>query len=273
MLIKLTDRCSMMCPHCMEDARPDGEAMISREVLARAVTFGRSLGCRVFTLSGGEPTEHPNFRNLCAYLDGRLRAMNGMFTICSNGMWLKDKDKTDDVKAVLRLPTCMGMQVYTHRRWYREYDYVMAHRSDYEAIEKVKFDPDDTIWMQDLGRARHSEDAQREVAASPYFMSCLNATLVARQAEQPQMFGSMLEMRGQFCRPQVDALGGVHLSESRLCLSVGNVVSDDPEQIYQRMRRQQPCGQCAGYRRFAQSQRPDIVRARQVLDINETERK
>ena len=61
--------------------------------------------------------------------------------------------------------------------------------------------------------------------------------------------------------------GGVHLSESRLWATVDNVLSDDHEKIYKRMRQQQPCGQCADYRSFTQSLRPDIVRARNMLNI------
>jgi MoaA/NifB/PqqE/SkfB family radical SAM enzyme len=81
----------------------------------------------------------------------------------------------------------------------------------------------------------------------------------------PQGYGVALQMHGQLCKPSVDADGGVHLSESRLCPSVGNVVTDSFTDIWSRMRRFRPCGQCAGYRRFMESQRPDIVRARQMI--------
>ena len=267
MLIKLTDRCTMMCAHCMEDARPDGNGFISDEVFHRAVTFGQEIGCRVFTLSGGEPTEHPRFRELCTWLDGRLRGW-GMFTICSNGMWLKDEKKTEAVRAVSRLSTFTGMQVYTNRKWYREYDYVMEHRKEYEAIQGIIFTPDDKIWMQDLGRARNNAEAQKEVAESPYFMSCLNATLIAKQCSVMRGFGQMFELRGQFCRPQVDCEGNVHMSESRLCPSVGSVLLQTPEEIYSHMRRYSPCGNCAGYRRFCNSMRPDILAARLIIGDN-----
>jgi MoaA/NifB/PqqE/SkfB family radical SAM enzyme len=157
------------------------------------------------------------------------------------------------------------MQVYTHRQWYKDYDYVVSHRSDYEQYRKVIVDIDAVIYMQDLGRAKTNPDAQREVERNPHFMSCLNATLVAIQKADPQEFGITMMLHHQFCKPSVDCEGNVHLSESRLCPSVGNVTTDSFADIWSRMRRFRPCGQCAGCRRFMESQRPDIARARQMI--------
>ena len=261
MLIKLTTQCQMQCPHCMEDAQPTG-LMMTLDTFRQAVKFGTYIGCSHFVLSGGEPTENEHITEMCEWFD---MATGCTFTIVSNGAWLKDEMKRQRVDWITRLHSYLGMQVYTHRQWYKDYDYVVSHHSDYEQYRKVIVDIDSTIYMQDLGRARTNHDAQREVERNPHFMSCLNATLAARQLPMPQGYGVALQMHGQLCKPSVDADGGVHLSESRLCPSVGNVVTDPFADIWSRMRRFRPCGQCAGYRRFMESQRPDIVRARQMI--------
>lgn len=264
MLIKLTTQCQMQCPHCMEDAQSDG-TMMTMDTLHEAVRFGQYIGCSCFVLSGGEPTENPIVADMCEWLSSE-----GMtFSITSNGMWLKDAEHKASVERITRMQGFAGMQVYTHRRWYREYDYVVAHRSDYERLSGVIVDADATIWMQDLGRARTSNDAQGEVAQNPHFMSCLNATLAARQIAVPRLYGATLLLHRQMCKPSVDAAGGVHLSESRLCPSVGNVTTDPFADIWARMRRFRPCGQCAGCRRFMESQRPDIARARQMIFVKQ----
>ena len=266
MLIKLTNRCTMMCEHCMEESTPDSNEFMSMDTFRRAVTFGQKIGCMAYVLSGGEPTENEQILEMCQWFDQRMRGINCLFTICSNGMWLKDEVKRERIRKITELPTFHGMQVYTHKRWYREYDYVVAHTEEYESYPGVKVDADDTIWMQDLGRARQSEAAQAEVSKNPYKMSCCNCTLAARQLKM-QGFGMHLTMHGQLCKPAIDAEGGVHMSESRTCPTVGNVWKDSPAAIYERMQTYKPCGRCAGYKRFVESTEPQIVRARMVLGL------
>ena len=159
------------------------------------------------------------------------------------------------------------MQVYTNRQWYRDYDYVVSHRHEYEQYRKITVNIDDTIFMQDLGRARTNPEAQREVERNPHFMSCLNATLTAIQIADPQMFGITMMLRRQFCKPSVDCEGNVHMSESRLCPSVGNVNTDNFADIWQRMRAFKPCGKCHQYQTFINSDTQKAVLAKQIIGL------
>ena len=263
MLIKLTSKCSMMCPHCMEDARETGQ-MMTPETFRQAVKFGTFIGNGHFVLSGGEPTENEHIAEMCEWFD---RATGCNFTIVSNGMWLNDETKRQRVERITRMHSFLGMQVYTNRQWYKDYDYVVSHRQEYEQYRKVIVDIDAPIFMQDLGRARSNPEAQREVERNPHFMSCLNTTLTAIQIAEPQMYGITMTLHRQFCKPSVDCEGNVHMSESRLCPSVGNVNTDSFADIWQRMRAFRPCGQCRGYKKFMESQRPDIAAARRLMGV------
>ena len=51
MLIKLTNKCTMGCAHCMEDAREDGDVM-TMEAFKRAVLFGLYIIKKDLPLSG-----------------------------------------------------------------------------------------------------------------------------------------------------------------------------------------------------------------------------
>lgn len=272
MLIKLTDQCSMGCPHCMEDARETGN-MMQLDTFKNAVQFGLRIGSMVFTLSGGEPTENPLLLEMCYHLNSQIKHPDsqikhiGTFTIVSNGMWLKDQDKCERIKKICKISSFAGMQVYSNRRWYKEFDYVVAHRAEYEQYPHVIVNTESPIFMQDLGRARDNKEAQVEVDNNPYFMSCLNTALLARQTDNPRTFGVMQALHKQFCKPSVDAIGDVHMSESRLCPNVGNVIYDSFDIIWQNMRKFKPCGKCSLYNKFLESNRPDIIKARRVLGL------
>jgi len=263
MLIKLTSKCSMMCAHCMEDAREVG-GMMTLDTFKQAVKFGVYIGNAHFALSGGEPTENEQIIEMCEWLDV---ATGCNFTIVSNGTWLKDERKRQYVEWITRLHSYLGMQVYTNKQWYKDYDYVVSHKHEYERYNKVIVDIDTPIFMQDLGRARTNPEAQREVEQNPHFMSCLNTVLTAIQITDPREFGISMMLHRQFCKPSVDCEGNVHMSESRLCPSVGNVCTDNFADIWQRMREFRPCGHCKQYRKFLDSPRADIAAARALMGL------
>ncbi len=254
----------MMCEHCMEEAMPDSTDMMTFDTFDHAVRFGVGIGCNVFILSGGEPTENPDLFKFCDFID--QLGLCGI-SICSNGMFLKDPQKTEMIRKITGLRSLIGIQVYSNKKWYREYDYIVENKARFQEISrKIVVDLDSPIYMRDLGRARKSPAAQEEVAKSPYHMSCLNCSLLARQTNM-QTFGIQATLLRRFCFPSVDANGFVRLSESRTCPSVGNVLTDTPEQIFDGMQHFQPCGNCAGYRKFAASNDQKIIESRRILGL------
>ena len=246
----------------MEDAQETGQ-MMTLDTFKQAVKFGMYIGNLHFALSGGEPTENEYITEMCEHLE--LMCQN--FTIVSNGMWLADGRKRMKVEWITQLHNYLGMQVYTNKQWYKYYDYVVNHKDIYETYDKVIVDIDTPIFMQDLGRARTNAEAQKEVERNPHFMSCLNTALTAIQIADPKEFGIRMMLHRQFCKPSVDCEGNVHMSESRLCPSVGNVNTDSFADIWKRMREFRPCGHCRQYRKFMESQRPDIAAARKLMGL------
>lgn len=251
----------MMCAHCMEDARPCGQ-MMSFQTFQRAVSFGKKIGVRCFIISGGEPTENEKMYEMLMWFDNTMRG-KAVFAITSNGMWLRDEKQRKMVEKIIRLRTYLSMQVYTNKQWYSEYDYVMEHRAEYERYRGVKVDTE-LIYMQDLGRAKYSDEAQREVEKNHYNMSCLNATLAARQVKRSD-FALRLEERGQLCKPSIDVFGEVHMSECSLCPSVGSVMVLPEDTIWRQMQNFKPCLGCKNAKRFLVSKDPKISLARSII--------
>lgn len=161
----------------------------------------------------------------------------------------------------------IGMQVYTNKLFYKDYDLIHGKKSFFDSFGgKVILDESPIRSMQDLGRAKTCELAQKMCDESRYNMSCLNSALCAKQVDYSNLYGKTLERTAMhFCHPMVDFDGFVHLSESWLCPHVGNVTRDLFDDIWVNMCFYQPCGRCKGYKKFRESTDPKIVMARQIM--------
>lgn len=82
----ITDRCNLACAHCLfaASARTTQE-MDADEILARGAEAA-AQGCRVFALTGGEPTIHPQFRRI---VQGLLSHEESHVVVLTNGMTLQ----------------------------------------------------------------------------------------------------------------------------------------------------------------------------------------
>jgi organic radical activating enzyme len=249
----------------MQDSREDG-GLMSMDTFRAAIRWAEEMFCRFVLISGGEPTENPEMEQMLQYFDGVARRRDMHFAIATNGTWIEDDEKRKMMWRISRLKSYMGIQVYTHKRWYQDYDFIMECRRELEQIPRCIVDADSTIWMQDLGRARDNEDCQREVELNPYNCSCLNAALVAQQIKSPYDFFPMLENAGQLCKPAVDIDGNIHMSESHLCPSVGNVNTDTALAISAHMSQFKPCMRCKNSRHiFDVNQK--MIQARKILGL------
>lgn len=265
MLIQITNKCHENCPHCMECSSPDGQHM-DFSTFKQAIEFGLFLKNAVYGISGGEPTEHPQFLEFCQYLDKIITLHKALarFSVMSNGSWFADADKVEIVKQLSKLPNYVGMQVYTNPKWYRHADFILQHKDEISAIPGVIVTTSDIMSMQDLGRAKDCPEAMAEVKASPYHMGCLNGHVMFRQlSDSAKMYG--LIQTGTMCKPMVDFKGDVHLSESWLCPSFGNVNTDYMLTIYNNLKKSQPCYKCYLGKKFLASNEPKVILAKTIL--------
>lgn len=272
MLIQITNRCRMGCPHCMDASTPDGGLMDE-------ATFGNALKlahdcCPSVLLSGGEPTEHPLFVDFCK----RLSRANTPFAIASNGMWLGDEAGEYRFEKIAKLKGFLGAQIYSNPKWYRLHEETVAkynrNAKRWQDL-KVFLDTSEIRNMLDIGRAVSCDAAKKEADESRYHCSCLVAHLTAVQLghlEKEVQMGRLMYLlvgQGHFCTPMVDWRGEFHASESWLCQSFGNVNRDDRYVLFDNLMKGRPCGKCVGCKRYLTEQEPKMVAARRLLGQGE----
>ncbi len=82
----ITNRCNLSCHHCLFTSGPEAtEELDARQILDRAAEAVK-LGCRIFTLTGGEPFFHPDIDKI---LTGLLKHPGCHVVILTNGLLLK----------------------------------------------------------------------------------------------------------------------------------------------------------------------------------------
>ena len=81
----VTDRCNLACDHCLFAASAETtREMNAADILSRGAEAA-DLGCRVFALTGGEPTIHPQFGPI---VEGLLTHEDAHVVVLTNGMTL-----------------------------------------------------------------------------------------------------------------------------------------------------------------------------------------
>lgn len=266
MLLQITNTCKMGCRHCLEDSRPEPMFMdFDKEnkdtLFWKALSFMKKCNADYVVISGGEPTEHPDFMDMAATI-----ASNFMIVlICSNGMFVFDKEKTRQVKHLLETYPNIVMQVYTNRKYYPLYNDILSHRKDFgEISRRIELAVDSPIYMKTLGRAAVNEECIKESQAHPYTTSCITAASVFYQLDFMTAF-RRLESTGHFCSPMIDWRGNIHLSESWLCPDIGNVGTFDR---FNEIIRFKPCGKCGDYSKLMSSASPKYAAIKKIMGIN-----
>lgn len=246
MLIQITNRCHMGCPHCMQDSNPQGQHM-TEETFAQVLDFCREAQPFVVSVTGGEPTEHPRWEHIVRCL--RNLPSVGRIAIITNGAWIEDsKTRIAMARLIREAKGAVKVQVYSHPKYYRDHEWTASHEAQFRSIGCI---PDFTspIFMQDLGRAR--KNCQEETAESDHVPSCINSHLIAVQARSLPHFLTMAAQAAKFCRPLIDPDGNIHMSESHLCPTVAHV-SDGAAEAFRKMRASRPCKGCRLYTNFVQ---------------------
>lgn len=103
----------MECPHCMVEATKDNKDFMEFQTLRNLdLIIKESL---TLLVSGGEPTEHPQFYEFCTYLLNRYP--NKAVVLLSNGMFINDAYKTQRVKQLLEEKN-FNLQITKDKRFY-----------------------------------------------------------------------------------------------------------------------------------------------------------
>lgn len=87
-LVQIDERCNLRCAHCFVSATRHGQTMAYEDIAAKVIP--RLAACRVdrVTLTGGEPTIHPQFLDVVRAFRGAGMGVG----VCTNATTLTDRE-------------------------------------------------------------------------------------------------------------------------------------------------------------------------------------
>lgn len=291
MLIQITNTCTFGCPHCLQASGPTPQHM-PLGLFKNALILSKMAKCQFLMISGGEPTDHPDWEN---YLD--LACNNAdcqVVMFITNGKWL-GTDKEDIVLDKLRKHPLLFIQVTSDPRYYPDWSRKTIserfHLFEEKCGDELGMCHVDSLLgshgfsrvalireindLKALGRAAEVKTLRKVARACHSTTSCAASALIAAQAKGDFISTiSFLEKTMKWCRPLVDWRGGVHWSESWLCPSFFTIPShlllDEPMflQISEAASAWRPCGKCEDYQKLLTKTDPKYVKAREILGIS-----
>lgn len=249
----------MGCSHCMQCSTPDGGNMTTG-IFLEAVKFAERSNVHVMLITGGEPTEHPDFEDIVAVCCRKFI----MVIITTNGMWIDDPDKVHTMKCLFDKYDNLTMQVTNISKYYPKT--VDTQRIEDLFGHNVAFETNHLNLLA-LGRASQDPDLIKESEGSLGTMSCFSSALVSAQLPY-QMAIANMESRGKFCHPLIDYRGYLHWSESCQCPSFAHL-SDGFDEIIRKAHSWRPCLQCHDADKLRNNTSSKYTLAKQILGLNQ----
>ena len=235
----------MGCNHCLSDCTPEGEH-ISLEQFEKNLDWAMQfIGMQPILISGGEPFEHPQIKEILTYAVDRVNKLHRPcmgLAVISNG-WELRKDQ----------------KLYN---WYKEFckgttgKYLSTQITNVPKYYPVKFTEKDLYWLGKLNRSWICTD-EKDIHLYPQGRAlqlnepyrcaatkCTNPKLIAMQivmkslvtAKEPDIFdiAEAMGKAGKFCNLRINIDGTIAMGESALCPTVGSI-NDDPKVLFDRI--------------------------------------
>lgn len=215
MMVKITESCSMGCPHCMNNALPNGDEM-SFDMFRNVLHFQCTYGGPFLIITGGEPTEHPEFERFVRYATSVMCTtpvrMQLIITITTNGEWMQTHDDfvtwTEDKAITWQVTTVDGL-------YPRKIDTTLPafHHKNVVICTEIEH-------MYPMGRAVENNYVWEAKASK-----CFNIRAITRQLVDQHRLGncalrtiiSTMVANQKMCTPHIAPSGAIKLGESDLC--------------------------------------------------------
>lgn len=84
--LHITNRCNLTCSHCLFASCPDDANELDSDIILSRAAEAHALGCRIFSLTGGEPLVH---RRISEIIEGLLTLPDSRIVILTNGLLLE----------------------------------------------------------------------------------------------------------------------------------------------------------------------------------------
>jgi MoaA/NifB/PqqE/SkfB family radical SAM enzyme len=215
---------------------------INEDVLNDVINHLIDVSPKTLGISGGEFTLHPNFDT---FLKKIIKKTNINLVLISNGTFVKDTEKYEKVRELMKSPKVLGIQITYGKKYHKNKDMILQNLDKFNKLGNNIGILEELDNLYPLGRAciNHKELAQKTTENT----KCINLYLFPRQ--MPYLsYSSMieyLEIRSRFnvCKPAISPDGNIHCGESIFCHSIGSV-NDNQELLMNKLKTQVPCNKC-----------------------------
>lgn len=223
MLIKITDKCSMGCNHCLSDCTPNLNDMNLNTFIDSMSFYDKYCKnfLRPIIISGGEPTESSIFLDVIKYLIDNYNK-NISITITTNGIWLsKNEWLVQETKKYLSNCT---FQVVMDDRYYPIQVDRNAPIFKYNNVMLC----DKVLNIYPQGRALNNNLSYQAKASK-----CFNIRAITKQLNTSSLSDilTFMTLKAKFCTPHIDIDGNIKLGESRLCPVCSSIYKTEKEII------------------------------------------
>jgi MoaA/NifB/PqqE/SkfB family radical SAM enzyme len=204
----------MQCNHCFDNASPDGKHM-SFDTFRDSLKFISRSAAKMVLLTGGEPSEHPQFIEIAELVKRRMEHPE-LLIIASNGMFLHNEQYAKEI-----LSLGIQIQITNDKRFYPQTVPVVDHKNLCYITEIGHLFP--------IGRAITNNLNMDDMDIKLTYPKCFNARSIIRSGyiKNFQALMKFYELKLQkFCIPSIDINGGVHLGETDSCLKIGTIHDD-----------------------------------------------
>lgn len=205
MLVKITTVCRMCCSHCMEDAGPEGQHMTA-EIFEKVIDFITRNNFVFLMISGGEPTEHPEFADFVKM----ARSAKLETIVLSNGMFLNNVHRDEYLSLGVKY------QIINDPKYYPTKIDPVSHPNI------SVFDTKIMAPISPFGRALNMKAGR----INPL---CFNLRSATRQLRDFRDAVHFLRLNGKMCIPSITVEGDIVAGESRFCSKIGTVESSNIE--------------------------------------------
>lgn len=222
MIICITDRCRMNCSHCMDNCvYSDTNSFMDEKTFISSLKFVLDIiGCKLVIISGGEPTEHPDFVNYMYIANDYAKCYNAAICVCTNGMNFNDEHILEQIKEFESNGSNVMYQVTNDKRYYPVDVTNIIDNSVFNMENVVYCDNIEVIYP--MGRA-----VQNNIPYQAKASKCFNIRSLTRHQGSLSKAVKILEGIGKFCTPLIDPSGYIRLGESLLCDRIDDYTVND----------------------------------------------
>jgi len=240
MVFQITNYCEMECPHCMSVCSTKG-IHATLNTIEQMCIFAKKYNPKTVLISGGEPTQHPDFID---YFEIILKELYNRCAVilASNGDFLF-KNKIRDNLIKLNKEFLFAIQISSIKGLYKRTSSTQKLFKKYKRKFKMMGLIEEITVIDQLGRAT-GKDWSKFTTYKRKAPNCFNLLSCAYSPITNSFRDVIFQIHNKnACKPFITPEGNIHVGESHFCHKIGTIWDNDPT-LYNNIKKVEPCGKC-----------------------------